>query len=72
MAKSRNKGVYMALHLETDDQVQKVELVEKKFDELFGNTGRNRSRAIRWLIDSVPVEAIEAFPKDQASAGMMA
>lgn len=68
---SRHKGTFVGVHLE-DGQLEKLKLVEEKYDDFFGSKGRNRARALRWFIDSMPVEAIEGFPKGQASASMIA
>jgi len=59
---NRHKGVFTGVHL-TDDQLLKVELIAKAFDNSFGDAGRNRGRAIRWLIDAFDESWLDNFPE---------
>lgn len=70
-AKSRNKGNFVGGYI-TDTHLQKIEEVEKLFDEQFGDVGRNRTRALRFIIDSFNTEWLSEFPKSLASKGMNA
>lgn len=70
MAENKNKhlGKFVGGYL-TEDQLIKIEAVTKKYDEHFGETGRNRTRAIRFIIDSFNTEWLSEFPKSLASKG---
>ena len=65
----RHTGKFVGAYL-SDDQVAKIEVVEKKFDEMIGEPGRNRTRALRWILDNFDTEWLSDFPKSQASEGM--
>lgn len=69
--KGRNKGVFVGGYL-TDEQIKKIQAVEKLFDEQFGDSGRNRTRAIRFIVDSFDPAWLSKFPKDLASKSMIA
>jgi len=70
-SKTRNKGKFVGGYL-TDEQIKKIETVEKLYDEQFGDAGRNRTRAIRFIIDSFQPEWLSKFPKDLASKSVIA
>ncbi len=69
--KNRNKGNFVGGYVE-DTQLQKIEAVERLFDEQFGDAGRNRTRALRFIIDSFDPAWLSKFPKDLASRSMTA
>lgn len=70
-SKTRNKGKFVGGYL-TDEQIKKIEAVEKLYDEQFGDAGRNRTRAMRFIIDSFDPEWLSKFPKDLASKSVIA
>jgi len=70
-SKNRNKGTFVGGYL-TNEQIEKIQAVEKLFDEQFGDTGRNRTRAMRFIIDSFDPAWLSKFPKDLASKSVMA
>lgn len=69
--KSRNKGIFVGGYL-TEEQIEKIAAVERLYDEQFGEPGRNRTRAIRFIIDSFNPEWLSKFPKDLASKSVTA
>lgn len=74
MAKSkkiRNKGDFIGSFMEPE-QIGKITEVEKLFDKYFGDVGRNRSKALRYIIDQFNMDELADFPKDQAPVGMNA
>ncbi len=70
-SKSRNKGIFVGGYL-TEEQIEKIAAVEKLYDEQFGEPGRNRTKAMRYIIDCFSVEFLKSFPKDLASKSVMA
>lgn len=69
--KSRHKGNYVGAYL-SEEHLAKIEEVASKYDELFGEKGRNRSRAISYIIDCFNPAVLTDFPKSQPRAGMSA
>jgi hypothetical protein len=69
--KPRNKGTFLGVYVE-DGHIDKIAAVERKFDEAFGEEGRNRSRAIRYILDCFDTDFLEHFPKSLASASATA
>jgi hypothetical protein len=69
--KQRHKGKFVGGYL-TEEQIKKIEAVEKLYDEQFGDVGRNRTRAIRFIVDSFNPEWLSKFPKDLASKSVTA
>ena len=67
MGKPRNKGTFLGVFVE-NEQAEKIAAVEKVFDESFGNRGRNRSQAIRYMLDCFDLGYLNQFPKSLASA----
>lgn len=65
----RHTGKFVGAYL-AEEQVAKIAAVEQKFDQMFGEPGRNRTRAIRWILDNFNTEWLSDFPKNQASEGM--
>lgn len=63
MAKKEDnhKGTFVGVHL-SDEQVEKVEKIAQAFNDTFGDVGRNRARALRWLIDCFDESWLENFP----------
>jgi len=64
--KNRNKGEYVGSFMDKE-HTDKILAVEKLFDEYFGDVGRNRSRALRYIIDCFDPNNLGEFPKSQAS-----
>jgi hypothetical protein len=71
LGKPRNKGTFLGVFVE-DEQAEKIAAVEKVFDDSFGNRGRNRSQAIRYMLDCFDLGFLQHFPKSQSPAGMTA
>lgn len=69
--KSRHKGNYVGAYL-SEEHIEKIEAVAAKYDEFFGEKGRNRSRAISYIIDCFNTAVLSDFPKSQPRAGMSA
>ena len=69
--KKYHKGNFVGGYL-TDEQMKKIQAVEKLYDEQFGEPGRNRTRAIRYIIDCFEVDFLKSFPKDLTSKSMNA
>jgi len=63
MAKKEDnhKGTFVGVHL-SDEQVEKVEKIAQAFNDTFGDVGRNRARALRWLIDCFDESWLDSFP----------
>jgi hypothetical protein len=70
-SKSRNKGTFVGGYVETT-HLEKIETVERMFDEQFGEIGRNRTRAIRYIVDCFDPAWLKNFPKNHASKSMNA
>lgn len=51
ISESSHKGTFIGAYI-SDEELEKIKLVEKKFDSHLGDVGRNRSRAIRWMVDT--------------------
>jgi len=66
--KIRNKGDFVGSFMEKE-QVEKITEVERLFDKYFGDAGRNRSKALRYIIDQFNIAELAEFPKSQAPAG---
>ena len=73
MAKQQNrhKGNYVGAYLE-EDHISKIEQVANLYDEFFGEKGRNRSRALAYIIDCFNTSMLSEFPKGPPRAGMNA
>lgn len=60
--KPRNKGTFIGIHVDRE-HVEKIATVEKEFDKYFGDAGRNKSRAIRYIVECFDPAWLENFPK---------
>lgn len=67
----QHKGVFVGGYFHSD-QLEKIVAIEKAYDKHFGEAGRNRTRALRWLIDSFRPEWIADFPKSPTLVGKTA
>jgi hypothetical protein len=70
--KSRHKGEFVGTYIADKEQLTKIAEVERLFDEHFGDKGRNRSRALRYIIDCFDPCVLDRFPKSQAPVGVKA
>lgn len=69
--KDNHKGSFVGGYF-TDEHLEKISEVEKLYDEHFGEPGRNRSRALRYIVDCFRPEWLQTFPKSPAPVGMTA
>lgn len=67
----RHAGKFVGGYL-SPDQVAKIDAVATKYDEVFGDAGRNRTRALRWILDNFDPEWLADFPKSLASKSLNA
>lgn len=65
--KSQHKGQFIGGYFE-QDHLDKLAVVEARFDEDFGDKGRNRSRALRYILESFDLSDLKYFPKDRPRA----
>lgn len=68
---TRNKGRHVSTYL-TDERFEKISQVEEKFNELFGEAGRNKSKAIAYIIDCFDTGLLANFPKGRPRAARSA
>lgn len=60
---NRHKGDFVGTYITDKEQIAKIAEVERFFDEHFGEAGRNRSRALRYIIDCFDPAVLNHFPK---------
>jgi len=65
--KPRNKGIYVGGYVE-NEHIDKIAVVEQEFDRHFGEVGRNRSRALRYIVECFDPAWLKNFPKSPAPA----
>lgn len=58
----RHKSKFVGVHLD-DEHLDKLAEVAKRFDEVFGEKGRNRSKALRYILECYDLADLEYFPK---------
>lgn len=59
--KDAHKGTLIGAHF-SDEQIEKIEKIAQVYDRTFGDVGRNRARALRWLVDCFDESWLNNFP----------
>jgi hypothetical protein len=67
-SESRHKGAFVGGYF-SDEHMEKIAAVERLYDQDYGDPGRNRSRALRYIIECFNTEWLKNFPKSPAPAG---
>lgn len=53
-----------------NEHIDKISVVEREFDKYFGDVGRNRSRALRYIVECFDPQWLKDFPKSQPPVSM--